>query len=88
MQMDEYVLSGVNVCQYAAAFAQFDEIFRWIQLSLALICSIVLLAYRIWKWHKDASKDGKIDKEEVDQLAETIKDGAEEIKSDIDNFKK
>ena len=86
--MDEYVLTGVNACQYATAFAQFDEIFRWIQLILALICSIVLLAYRIWKWHKDASKDGKIDKEEVDKLAETIKDGAEEIKSDIDNFKK
>ena len=32
--------------------------------------------------------DGKIDKEEVDKLVETIKDGAEEIKSDIDNFKK
>ena len=88
MQMDEYVLSGVNLCQYAAALAQFDEVLKWIQLGLALICSIVLLAYRIWKWHKDASKDGKIDKEEVDKLVETIKDGAEEIKSDIDNFKK
>lgn len=86
--MDEHVLSGVNLFQYAAALVQVDEIFKWIQLGLALICSIVLLAYRIWKWHKDASKDGKIDKEEVDKLAETIKDGAEEIKSDIDNFKK
>lgn len=86
--MDEHVLSGLNFCQYAAAFVQFDEVFKWIQLILAIICSIVLLAYRIWKWHKDASKDGKIDKEEVDKLAETIKDGAEEIKSDIDNFKK
>ena len=45
--MDEYVLSGVNLCQYAAAFAQFDEVLKWIQLGLALICSIVLLAYRI-----------------------------------------
>ena len=86
--MDEYVLSGVNACQYAAALVQFDEVLKWIQLGLALICSIVLLAYRIWKWHKDASKDGKIDKEEVDKLVETIKDGAEEIKSDIDKFKK
>lgn len=88
MKMDEYVLSGVNLYQYAAALVQFDEVLKWIQLGLALICSIVLLAYRIWKWHKDASKDGKIDKEEVDKLVETIKDGAEEIKSDIDNFKK
>lgn len=86
--MDEYVLSGVNLCQYAAALVQVDEVLKWIQLGLALICSIVLLAYRIWKWHKDASKDGKIDKKEVDELVETIKDGAEEIKSDIDNFKK
>lgn len=86
--MDEYILGGVNACQYAAVFVQVDTVFKWIQLGLALVCSIVLLAYRIWRWHKDASKDGKIDKEEIDQLVETIKNGVEEIKSDVDNFEK
>ena len=88
MNMDNYVWTGINACQYLGVLFQVDTVFKWIQFGLAIICSGILLAYRIWKWHKDASKDGNIDKEEIDQLVDIVKDGAEEIKSDIDKFEK
>ena len=59
MNMDNYVWTGINACQYLGVLVQVDTVFKWIQLGLAIICSGVLLAYRIWKWHKDASKDGE-----------------------------
>ena len=85
--MDERVSAVVNVAQYAAIAIQPDEIFRYIQLGLAILCSLVLLAYRIWCWYKDAKKDGKVDTEEVKQLVDIVKDTKEEIDNHVNNNK-
>ena len=77
--MDNYVLGAVNAVQYATILLQVDTMFRWIQLGLAIICSIVLLAYRVRKWYKDAKEDGKITGEEVKQLIDENKDVAIDI---------
>lgn len=77
--MEKYVLTGVNAVQYASVLLQVDEVFRWIQLGLAIVCSIVLLAYRVWKWYKDANVDGKITADEVKQLIDENKDTVVDI---------
>ena len=47
MNMDNYVWTGINACQYLGVLVQVDTVFKWIQLGLAIICSGILLAYRI-----------------------------------------
>lgn len=60
-----------------------------------VISVLVPLGIRIYKWYKKAKEDGKIDKEEVEELqqivsdgAKDVKKGAEEIKEKIDENKK
>lgn len=85
MKINEAVLGGVNICQYAGVAIQDNPVFQWAQLILAIVASIVLIAYRIWKWWKEAKKDGKIDKQEVKDLIDIIDDGVDEIKGHLDN---
>ena len=59
MKPNEVVLGGVNLCQYAGIAIQDNPIFQWAQLILAIIASIVLIAYRLWKWWKEAKKRWK-----------------------------
>ena len=89
MKPNELVLGGVNICQYASIPIQDNPVFQWIQLILAIVASLVLIAYRLWKWWKEAKKDGKIDKQEIKEGIDIIKDGLEDVKNTIDeNTKK
>lgn len=81
-------LGGVNLVQYAGVAIQTDVVFQWIQLGLAIACSLVLLAYRLWKWYKEASKDGKIDKEEIKEGLDIISDGIDDMKDKLDKGEK
>ena len=85
MKADELILGGVNVTQYAAVSVQPNWILQWVQLGLAIACSIVLLAYRLWKWWKEAKADGKITKEEIKEGLDIVITGANEIKDNLDN---
>lgn len=81
--MENRVLGIVNLAQYAGVAIQTYDVFQWIQLGLAIACSLVLLAYRIWEWYKKAKADGKIDKEEIKEVFDIAKDGVEEIKDKV-----
>ena len=83
--MKNYVCEVVNVGQYAAVSTQPDDILKWVQLGLAIACSIVLLTYRIWKWWRDARADGKITKEEIQDGLDIIKNGIDDVKHNIDD---
>lgn len=52
-----------------------------------VISVLVPLGIRIYKWYKKAKEDGKIDKEEVDELEQIIKDGSEEVKDGAKEIK-
>lgn len=79
------VCDAINVGQYAAISVQTDVVLKWVQLGLAIACSVVLLAYRLWKWWKEAKKDGKITKEEIKEGLDIVKDGLEDVKHTIDD---
>ena len=81
--MKNYVLEIFNAVQYVLAVLQTNEVFQIIEFVLSIIVSIVLLIYRIWKWWKDASKDGKITKEEIEDGINIVVGGVEEIKDKV-----
>ena len=62
-----------------------------IESIVSIVCSIVGLVITIvacvvipvWKKVRDAKKDGAIDPEEAEDIANTIKDGIDRINDDI-----
>lgn len=51
---------------------QTNEIFQIIQAILTIVGLLITIAYTIWKWFKNASKDGKITIDEVDELFDEL----------------
>ena len=65
---------GGTALESVLAVAQTNEILQTIQIILAIITFLVTIGYTVWKWYKNAKKDGKITKDEVEDLVDNIKD--------------
>ena len=79
-------LSGVgNGFMYLITLLSTNEVFQWIELGLSILISVVILGYNLWRWWKEASKDGKITKEEIQQGLEIMGEGLEDIKKKEEN---
>lgn len=76
----KYVDIGGNVLLYMLTIAQSNETFQIVELVMSILVSVIILAYRLWKWWKEAKKDGKITKEEIEDGVDIIVDGVDEIK--------
>ena len=63
-----------NVFTYVLAAVQQNEILQIIEFVLSAILTLVIVAYRVWHWWKEAKKDGKIDDKEIDELGKIIED--------------
>lgn len=53
---------------------QTDVVFQYISLALTILSTLVAIAFTIWKWWKKASEDGKITKEEIEELEDDLKE--------------
>ena len=53
---------------------QTDAVFQYISLALTILSTLVAIAFTIWKWWKKASEDGKITKEEIEELEDDLKE--------------
>ena len=53
---------------------QSDVVFQYISLGLTILSTLVAIAFTIWKWWKKASEDGKISKEEIEELEDDLKE--------------
>ena len=51
-----------------------DEALRIVSLVLTCLSVAISVAFTIFKWYKEAKRDGKIDADEVDDLVNKIKD--------------
>ena len=76
----KYADIGGNALLYVLTIAQSNNTFQIIELVMSILVSVIILAYRIWKWWKEAKKDGKITKEEIEEGVDIIADGVDEIK--------
>lgn len=56
-----------------------NETAQLILYILGIVSALFSLSWNLWKWYKDAKKDGKIDDKEMDDLKKTVDDGAKEI---------
>lgn len=81
--------SGTGIAAVGTAL-QTDQVMMYISLVITiaggiitLITGIVGLIARIKAWHKKAMEDGKITKEEVEELSGIIKDGINDGKQTI-----
>ena len=65
---------GINALTYILAVSQTNEVFQIIELVCSIVTSVLLISFRLWKWYKEAKKDGKIDKEEIQEAIDIITD--------------
>ena len=63
---------------------QSNEIFQLISLILTIISVLVSVAFSIYKWIIMATKDGKIDEEEVDELKNILDENAKNLSAKED----
>ena len=76
-------LVGSVICTAVAGTStaiQPDVIFQYIQMGLTIIATLITIILGIRAWWKDAKKDGKITKDEIEQGINIINDGVENIK--------
>lgn len=69
--------NDISNCVYLVATAVFDT--NMIVNILAIVTSCVILGFNIWRWVKEAKKDGKITAEEIEEGKKIIVDGIEDI---------
>lgn len=72
MQKDGIVFGSIAVLQTIVTVSQTNEVFQTIQIIISALAGAVALAYTIWRWYRNAKKDGKITEDEVDDLFEQI----------------
>ena len=77
-----------NGTQYVLTMAQTNEVFQLVELILSILTTCFILGINIYAWWKKAKADGKIDKDELDELGQIIGDGAKEIKDEVQKGEK
>ena len=80
MDSKEIISVAGNGLSYVLASIQSNEVLQIIEFVFSAILTITILTYRIWKWYREAKKDGKITKDEIDELGNIIEDTTKEKK--------
>ena len=74
MKSSDYLTWIGSVFGTICTALQTDEVLRYIQLGLTILSTLFAIAFTIYKWWKKASQDGKITKEEIEDLTDDISD--------------
>ena len=79
--MKRFLEIAGNITQYVLTVAQTNEIFQMVELILSIATTLFILGVNIYVWYKKAKADGKIDKEEIEELKEIVEDGKEKLEN-------
>ena len=86
---NELIGGGIGTLLSATGTAiQPNEVLQTISLIITIIGGLITIVFAVITWYKNATKDGKIDKEEVEELIDIVQDGTENIKDALDDKKK
>lgn len=66
---------------------QTQQVFQIISLVLTCLATALTIAYTVWKWYKNAKKDGKIDEKEIKEGIDILNNAAKDIKELSNNDK-
>lgn len=72
MTKDGIVFGSIGALETIVTISQTNEVFQTIQIIISALAGAVALAYTIWRWYRNAKKDGKITEDEVDDLFNQI----------------
>lgn len=72
MTKDGIVFGSIGAVETVVTVSQTNEVFQTIQIIISALAGAVALAYTIWRWYKNAKKDGKITEDEVDDLFKQV----------------
>lgn len=70
-----------NGGMYILTLAQTNEIFQFVELILSIAMTLFILIINIVGWVKKATKDGKIDEEEIKELKDIVEKGKEDLEN-------
>ena len=70
-----------NGGQYVLTAVQTNEVLQIVELVLSILTILFILGVNIYSWWKKASADGKIDKEELEELQNIVEDGKEKLEN-------
>lgn len=75
------LLEGIaNGFMYVFTVAETNEYFKFVELILSIIMTLFIIVVNLISWYKKAKSDGKIDKEEIEELKDILEDGKEKLK--------
>lgn len=72
MTKDGIVFGSIGALETVVTISQTNEVFQTIQIIISALAGAVALAYTIWRWYRNAKKDGKITEDEVDDLFKQV----------------
>lgn len=83
--MKNEVVGGVagTILSATGTAIQTNEILQTVSLIITIIGGLLTITMAILTWWNKAKKDGKIDKDEINELVDIVKDGSTEIKDAI-----
>lgn len=81
--MNDYVMPICLSVATASTILQTNEVFQIVQVVLTISALAVGLAYRLWHWYKEAKKDGKITKEEIEEAVDITITGLHDIVEEV-----
>lgn len=79
---------GSTICTAVAGTStaiQPNQVLQYIQLAITIVAGIISIILGLRAWWKDAKKDGKIDKEEIEDGIDIIMGGVNDIKEHLDS---
>lgn len=82
LKHDELVGWGGTAFGAIMTSLQAEPLLHVIQAVLTIVGLLITIAYTLWKWYKNASKDGKITIDEVDELMDNLHNIKEETIDD------
>lgn len=75
---NDVIATCANALQYAGVAVQTNETMQYIQLGLSILTSLIIIAFKLWRWYKEAKKDGKITADEITEALDIIKENDKE----------
>ena len=86
MKISDGLEIGGNAGMYVLTVIQTKEIFQIISLVLSILISLFIIVGKIVDWYKKAKSDGKITKDEIEELTGNVKEDISQIKDNVDDI--